>query len=507
MAKKSQITLYIIIGIVVVAAAGLVFYAKSKTSMNKFSDQIKDLGIPTDYQPIWIGVAGCLDEAMIKNLDLMLKVGGPCFWELKDEPVSFYYYKGFVKIPTEDYFLEILTKLVQNDTQKCIDSLDMKGMRLDLDDYIKVNIKDTQKNVIASIANSLTVKNDVKQYTLPEVELSYNVRLKELLNLSNILISRQSAEPILLDVTNIEDLKRRFNVTIGVDVWNDTMIIFSVLDNQSRLNNKPVIYNFGYYRDMNNYPPVLLNRTLDLYEDQEFAGYLEVFDREHDWITFNCTEFPISDTGYIYFVPEQKDVGFYRINLTISDGVNVVNYTINVTIHEVNDVPYLAYPKKLYLTKEELAMVNLTILDEDDDDVEIRLKEGPAGAFISNKQFVWTPFSEGNYTAIIELDDNEHIVDETLEIEVSKTPFIQAPELFFDNIQCYLNHRCYVNITEFILNPSELSLNFSDDFAEFNISDNGIIDFIPHEQRLYRGNISVFYDDENVSKELAIDVS
>ncbi len=129
MPKKAQITLFIILGIVIVTAALIVIYVKSnliKTTEGEAQDIIKS---PYKSANVKLFVESCLGIAASKGLTLLGIRGG--FVEFPADVntmvtsrtiIPFLYYRGEIKLPTLAKMAEELSKYIGHEMIVCLDN-------------------------------------------------------------------------------------------------------------------------------------------------------------------------------------------------------------------------------------------------------------------------------------------------------------------------------------------------------------------------------------------------
>ena len=129
MPKKAQITLFIILGIVIVTAALIVIYVKSnliKTTEGETRDIIKQ---PYTSANVKLFVESCLDISANKGITLLGMRGG--FIEFPADVntmvtsrtiIPFLYYRGENKLPSLTVMGEELSKYISHEMIVCLDN-------------------------------------------------------------------------------------------------------------------------------------------------------------------------------------------------------------------------------------------------------------------------------------------------------------------------------------------------------------------------------------------------
>jgi len=98
--------------------------------------------------------------------------------------------------------------------------------------------------------------------------------------------------------------------------------------------------------EVNEKPDITTTDRNQAFEDEEYFVFYEADDEENDtlawYLNTNASFLTInSTTRKLNGIPEQKDVGTYWVNVTVSDGELIDYHNFTLTVIEVNDLPEL----------------------------------------------------------------------------------------------------------------------------------------------------------------------
>ena len=238
MDKKAQVTIFVIIAILIIAAVSLFFLLKS--SIGEKSKY------PAEIEPIYNHISTCLKDSSIKGLNFIATQGGyykapealskDCF----DKKLVFYYLNSREYIPT--------TKKIEHEMNDYL--LNYLGDCFDLNYYRKQGYNITEKNFSISTkvnAENLNIKMDYplvisKRETKVSLknfnsEITFNT--KKFLDSSKELVEDYSKNPEFICLSCIANTENKYNLNIeagSLDLSGENITLFSISDKEQKLN-------------------------------------------------------------------------------------------------------------------------------------------------------------------------------------------------------------------------------------------------------------------------------
>ncbi len=247
--KKGQVSLFIIVGVILVLAILIPFIYLSYK---------QEVPIKTDAENEHIEgfIEGCIDQKAKQSLFYLGFIGGATKVN-SQEPFEFFYeYDEYYKIPYHFYDGEnlikdvkiekILESFMDNNLEHCIKNFENYKNEADFEykePKTDVSIKD--KEVIVNVDFPVIIKREGKQSKLATTFLSkVPVRLGTIHKIGKTIVEKSEKEPSLIDWEYISDKnKDGFNITAYAG--EDYTIIYRIVDNKYKIDNNEFVYQFG----------------------------------------------------------------------------------------------------------------------------------------------------------------------------------------------------------------------------------------------------------------------
>jgi len=246
--KRGQITLFVIIGIIIIALIGLGVFFKDSILQEKTKAQIAERAIVApEVQGIYDHVFDCIEESAKEGLILIGLQGG--YSEvpfdsipLEDEGISIAigYDQGENKLPSLLTMQEEIASYVNTISPSCVDLQLFEGFSFE-EGTPKTNVKILEDDVVFEIDNPILAKKEDATYNLDEtLVFSYPVRLRRIHEVSqNIIKNEDDASSI--DINFLLD----FGIDIDILSFEDDKVVYLLTDDESKIDEIPYIFMFG----------------------------------------------------------------------------------------------------------------------------------------------------------------------------------------------------------------------------------------------------------------------
>ena len=192
---------------------------------------------------------------------------------------------------------------------------------------------------------------------------------------------------------------------------------------------------------------------------------LSASDDDGDNVSFSVSGAPsgASLSGAVFsWTPNFTQSGTYNLTFTANDGQgDTDSETITITVNDVNRAPELSAIGDKTVAEGVLLSFDLSVIDDDEDDVTFSVSGQPEGAVLSGSTFSWTPgFDQsGTYDVTFTADDGQGDTDsETITITVGDAN--RAPELSAIGDQI-VGEAETLNLTLAATDPDEDEVSFS----------------------------------------------
>ncbi len=158
MGKRGQVTLFIVVGLVIISIIGLLVYYKSGEL------GLREVSVPAQVQPIYDHVENCLDEVSIDGLNLIGSQGG--FYKVDkgldyfDNQLTAYYWldEYSVKYPELGKIESELEDYVDDNLKNCVDFSNFNGFEV-IDGRVSSHVV-LGENVIVNLNYPLEIKKE-----------------------------------------------------------------------------------------------------------------------------------------------------------------------------------------------------------------------------------------------------------------------------------------------------------------------------------------------------------
>ncbi len=233
---RGQVTVFIILGILIVGAVSLFFVFKNLETKAQ---------IPVEIQPIYSSFLSCLEDYTLNGVNVLESQGGyiymPAFepgsshmpfssqLNFMGSPIPYWYYvsgNNIAKeqVPTLDFMQKELGKFVDVKIRNCnLDSYYEQGFEIDFGEPVtKTTIKDGKILVSTSMPINITREEESFLITSHNVEVSSN--LKKLYNSALEIYAKEQREMFLenysVDVLRLYAPVDGIEITCSPLVWN-----------------------------------------------------------------------------------------------------------------------------------------------------------------------------------------------------------------------------------------------------------------------------------------------
>lgn len=144
--------------------------------------------------------------------------------------------------------------------------------------------------------------------------------------------------------------------------------------------------------------------VLDPDGDDVAVEFSEPFDNDGVWVT---------DLG---------DAGDYSVEVTFSDGQDVVTKIVNLKVNEFNSAPLIEINDKIYVKENELVTLPVVVTDPNGDEVTISVS-----GFMTDLTYTTTYDDAGEHEVVITATDGVNTVSKTITLVVEN---VNRPPVF-----------------------------------------------------------------------------
>lgn len=250
MAKKSQVSLFLIFGIVMVAGVMLISYLSSSSPQ---AESLKKAEVPSasetifSIEPVKLNIGYCAESSLKDAIEHMGFYGG---YYLVPEPkidyfgqeIPLYAQAGKNTAPSINEIESQIAEYVKEQLPLCVNQLQFEGIAIQGDiKSVSAVIGAESVSIYAdyAIEARMTDKTSTISSTRAEVPARLHTVYEIAANISNEAISGNA---VCMDC--LIELAEQHNVFIDVQVYGDN-VIYTIFDNQTNINNDEYIFSFA----------------------------------------------------------------------------------------------------------------------------------------------------------------------------------------------------------------------------------------------------------------------
>ena len=324
MKKRGQITVFMIVGILILLIVALTLFFTRNISEEEQDLELSE-SAPIETGALKMFVESCLRKTSYDAIYYNYINGGfykPQFITLYNQwAVPYYYYLGDGYIPLETQIEEGLQQYIENNILYCLNNFtDIKDFNTVVKDLplAKVNIKQNQVDFSLNLPLEVSRGDTIKEISQFSVELE--VPLKEVNEILISIINEQekSSDEVMLDYLSRLAVEKEFTTKLFYEV--DEVVYILTFD-QIDLLGRNLITQFAVKYDWYE----IINKSFDLkpLEKQSvvlgeelvynlnYTGENVSFTSNHQRLKF------VNDT--LIFIPLKEDVGKQKILISATD--------------------------------------------------------------------------------------------------------------------------------------------------------------------------------------------
>lgn len=254
MHNKSQLSMFFILGIILLVAAGFLIYASSSKIRSDVEreKQISTIEIPSSLLPIKLNIDSCVQETAKAAVTYIGLYGG--YYNVPEPKVTYFYddvpyyaYQGQNKMPSISVVEAQISDYIMDLLPECVKALNIEDIKIEGKiNFVNASIGKDSVSFYVNYPISL-IKGDSKT-DISEFRTKVPVRLNAIyqiaLNITQEKIINQGA----LCVDCLVDLSSLNNVFIDVLSYQNDTLIFTIFDNVTTIDKDDYIFSFATYQ-------------------------------------------------------------------------------------------------------------------------------------------------------------------------------------------------------------------------------------------------------------------
>ncbi|MEK6816705.1 MAG: hypothetical protein AABY09_03765 [Nanoarchaeota archaeon] len=244
--KRGQITLFVILGIIIVAVIGVGIYFRQSILQQELSaETAEEEALIPEVRDFRDSVDECLDDAIVDNILLIGIQGGyantpgnSLYLQEEDLTIPYYYDNGRNAAPELDKVTSELASAIDSQAESCIDTESFPKLAIVPGQAISsVIIADEGIGVTVNYPIQVTSGDQAYSISRP-FEYSYDTKLKGMLDAANKITNQKIEDKSNLDL----EYMLEFGYSIDIVPIDNNTEVYSVSDPNSLVDDEPYIW-------------------------------------------------------------------------------------------------------------------------------------------------------------------------------------------------------------------------------------------------------------------------
>ena len=244
--KRGQITVFIVIGIIILALFFL-FSFLSRSKQEKLDIEFKEIyNLQFEKQSINDFVESCIKQTTIYGSYLLGSQGGYIYQNDKtlyaaDSETAYHYYKGKPIIPIKEKMEDEISFFIKTTINFCLDNLNSLGNEVIFGE-LNVSTVINDEDIRIDLNYPVTVTKEDKQIKIERFNVNIPCRLGHIVDIGENLVEEQSTNKEFIDF----DYLTSIDLKITLLPYDEETIVYSILDEKYIINEAPFVYSFAY---------------------------------------------------------------------------------------------------------------------------------------------------------------------------------------------------------------------------------------------------------------------
>jgi len=318
--KKAQLTVFIVIGIVIVIIAAFLFFLSMRRTEMNDGDAL--LLLEDKQSVIRQYVESCMERQLINALEFVSLQGGyvykPQLGLVKENyNIAYDYYLGVNLMPTfEEIEDEEISVYIKDNLPKCLQDSEILNKQDISLGVLNIDTEISDEYVLVNADYPLTLTIGDKQEIINDFSVKKDISLGLLLDTASDIIDHTVEDPNWIDIGYLESL----GLDVEVIHIDEKTIVYRLKDPEIKFKGVDSSFMFAaLFKD--NSPPDLFSfptQTVRLGQTLELQPYALDFDEDELTFSSDSTLLSIdSITGLITFKPDFT--GTYDFNIKVAD--------------------------------------------------------------------------------------------------------------------------------------------------------------------------------------------
>ncbi len=235
--KRGQISLFIIIGILIIVAVGIFFVVRNQISLPE--------KVPLEVQPIDNAIEECVQQRLLDAVRLVGLQGGfiilpSNYLETEDFGIAYGYYEGTKTLISREKIQEEIDGFVSGAVIYCINEEDFLEFNVSLENAVS-NTRIEENAIVSSVRLLVSTSKGSKSFTINrEYDAQVEIRLRNIYTIAEEIVNKEIKDPSNIDL----DYLSTFEYKVLMVPYSEEIIVYSITDD-SQPNEIPYTFRFA----------------------------------------------------------------------------------------------------------------------------------------------------------------------------------------------------------------------------------------------------------------------
>jgi len=246
--KLSQVSIFVILAIVIVAAIGAVSYGLKVIPFNVDREYFSQVDLKPSVDNIEGNIILCLHESSREGLKTIGLQGG--YYnkpdkriDLSERFIPYYYYQGNFLMPSNDKVSNELQSFVQDRVNSCLNGLKFEGFNLSYG-KVSVNVFINSSEVVFVVDSSVFVEREGRRiiFYTKNYPVSQTSALKDILDVAQYITESHKIDSKNYCISCVEKLAEEKNVYVNnIPLKNNSVLI---IIGENHTSDEPYLFSF-----------------------------------------------------------------------------------------------------------------------------------------------------------------------------------------------------------------------------------------------------------------------
>jgi len=247
--RKAQITVFIIVGVIIVAlVGGAVYMGKVKMESDLAEKYFSQEGVKPQLDNIQESILNCIDITTKDSLVIIGIQGGyynePSeFFDLGWAFIPYYYNQGAFLMPSKEKISTELGAYVNDNFKYCLDEINVGDFEIDYKTpKTSATIKETM--VTFTVDSSITIEREENQikFETKKHKVEQSSKLFEIIEIADYITDSHKEDPDMICINCVAEMARERDVYVDMLDFDETTT--QIIISENKTSEEPYIFEF-----------------------------------------------------------------------------------------------------------------------------------------------------------------------------------------------------------------------------------------------------------------------